>query len=68
MGASPPLMPEQSLKDFIEEVFSNIPLILQYHRHMLDNLFQRQQEQHPLVNSICDVVFAGATSNFLVNS
>jgi len=60
-------MPEQSLKDFIEAVFSNIPLILQYHRQLLSHLFQRQEDQHPLVNSIIDVVFAGAALNHILN-
>lgn len=49
-------VPQQRLKGFIGEVFYNLDEILVYHRRMLDALFQRQREQHPLVQSVADIV------------
>ncbi len=49
-------VPQQRLKGFIAEVFYNLDEILVYHRRMLDSLFARQRDQHPLIQSVADIV------------
>ena len=49
-------IPRQRLKGFVAEVFYNMDEILAYHRRMLDKLFERQRDQHPLVQSIADII------------
>ncbi len=48
--------------DFIYDVFANLSEILGYHQRMLDALFQRQREQHPLIQSVADVILESAPS------
>ena len=67
MNASPPIIPAEDLEQFIKDVFSNMSSILDHHRVLLSNLFERQREQHPLILSVTDVVLAGAPSDFLVD-
>lgn len=56
MKASPPIIPEPQLSGFIHEVFGNLNQILTYHRAMLKDLFARQRDQHPLIQSVADIV------------
>lgn len=49
-------MPQDRLKGFVSEVFYNLDKILVHHRRMLDKLFERQREQHPLLQSVADIV------------
>lgn len=49
-------VPQQRLKGFVAEVFYNLDEILVYHRRMLDSLFARQRDQHPLIQSVADIV------------
>ncbi|KAI0784605.1 hypothetical protein C8Q75DRAFT_779589 [Abortiporus biennis] len=49
-------LPSHKISGFIQQVFYNMDEILEYHRQMLAALFERQREQHPLVQSIADVV------------
>lgn len=49
-------IPPLKLQGFINEVFYNLDEILDHHRKLLDALFERQREQHPLVQSIADIV------------
>ena len=54
--ASPPIIPEPQLSDFIHEVFGNLNQILTYHQAMLAALLARQRDQHPFVQSVADIV------------
>ncbi|KIK10379.1 hypothetical protein K443DRAFT_670999 [Laccaria amethystina LaAM-08-1] len=56
MKASPPIIPESQLSGFIHEVFGNLNQILTYHQAMLAALFARQRDQHPLIQSVADIV------------
>jgi hypothetical protein len=55
-NASPPVIPPDRLPGFISEVFWNMDNILTYHQRMLYALLSRQREQHPLVQSVADVI------------
>jgi hypothetical protein len=52
----PPLMDRDRLAGFIREVFWNIDALTAHHRRMLDQLFARQREQHPVILSVADIV------------
>ncbi|KAF5367381.1 hypothetical protein D9758_003697 [Tetrapyrgos nigripes] len=54
--ADPPIIRPSILPGFIAEVFGNFDQILSHHQRMLGALFERQREQHPLVQSIADIV------------
>ena len=41
---------------FIHETFSNLTEIVGYHQRMLDALFIRQRDQHPLIQSVADII------------
>ncbi|KAF7374933.1 hypothetical protein MSAN_00379400 [Mycena sanguinolenta] len=55
-SASPPIIRETFLNKFITEVFGNLDQVVAHHERMLGALFARQREQHPLVNSISDII------------
>lgn len=52
----PPVISPGNLLPFITEVFGNIDAISSHHHRMLSALFSRQREQHPLVQSVTDVI------------
>ncbi|KAG1750776.1 hypothetical protein EDB19DRAFT_1676909 [Suillus lakei] len=54
--ANPPVIAADKLRPFIQEVFWNLDRILVHHEHMLAALFERQLDQHPLVQSVTDIV------------
>lgn len=54
--ANPPVLPPQRMKGFISQVFGGIDRILGHHQRQLAALFDRQLEQHPLVQSVADIV------------
>ncbi|GLB40420.1 putative CNH domain containing protein [Lyophyllum shimeji] len=54
--ASPPIIPPEYLQTYIKEVFGNLDIILAQHKRMLAALFARQREQHPLVQSVADII------------
>lgn len=56
MESSPPILPEANMSGFIHNVFGNLHDILVHHRKMLERLFDRQRETHPLIHSIADIV------------
>ncbi|KAI0635913.1 hypothetical protein C8Q77DRAFT_1100369 [Trametes polyzona] len=49
-------VPQHRVKGFIQEVFFNLDNILAHHRRLLAALFERQREQHPLVQSFSDII------------
>ncbi|OAW00133.1 hypothetical protein PTTG_08077 [Puccinia triticina 1-1 BBBD Race 1] len=58
--ASPPILPPQRLPEFKEKVVSNVLEIRDHNRVLLQNLLIRQQDQHPLVKGIGDVILNSA--------
>jgi len=59
-SASPPIIPQHTLDGFISEVFSNLNQILTHHERMLGALFERQCDQHPLNQSVADILLDSA--------
>lgn len=60
MSASPSIIGDASRQqNFMSTVFWNLDQICTRHEHMLEDLFERQQEQHPLVQSVADIVLEG---------
>jgi len=55
-SAKPPIIKQQLLDGFIEQVFGNLHEILTFHRRILEALFARQREQHPLIQSVADII------------
>lgn len=54
--ASPPIVPAARLHSFLDDVFGNLAAVLAHHQRMLGSLFARQREQHPIVQSVADIV------------
>ncbi|KAJ7650251.1 hypothetical protein FB45DRAFT_887431, partial [Roridomyces roridus] len=67
-SASPPVIPESILNKFIKEVFGNIDEVVAQHHAMLGALFARQREQHPLVQSVSDIVLDMALNEQFLTS
>jgi hypothetical protein len=61
MAYSPPVMKAERLRAFVSEVFSNIGRLAAHHERLLKTLFERQREQHPLVQSVADLVLDSAS-------
>lgn len=60
--ANPPVIKPDKLSGFLSEVFWNINEILDHHQRMLTKLFERQREQHPLVQSVADIILDSKSS------
>lgn len=56
LKANPPVISPNNLRSFISEVFGNFSAISRHHRRMLAALLSRQREQHPLVQSVTDII------------
>ncbi|KAF9445469.1 hypothetical protein P691DRAFT_734916, partial [Macrolepiota fuliginosa MF-IS2] len=54
--ASTRVIDEINLPKFVRNVFGNLDEILIFHRRLLSALFARQREQHPLLQSVADVI------------
>ncbi|KAG2157870.1 uncharacterized protein EDB93DRAFT_730686 [Suillus bovinus] len=54
--AKPPVIAPDKLHPFVHEVFWNLGDISVHHERMLAALFERQLDQHPLVQSVTDIV------------
>ena len=59
--ADPPIMTPINLEDFIEEVFGNILELRECNRRLLDMLYIRQREQHPVIQYVGDIFLEAAT-------
>ncbi|KAH0833307.1 hypothetical protein J3R83DRAFT_12372 [Lanmaoa asiatica] len=60
-SASPPIIGDSNRQqNFMSTVFWNLDQICIRHEHMLAALFERQQEQHPLVQSVADIILESA--------
>jgi len=55
-NANQPIIAEPELSKFIEEVFGNLSQNFAHHKRMLAALFIRQRAQHPLIQSISDII------------
>ncbi|KAJ7158753.1 hypothetical protein C8R46DRAFT_1110175 [Mycena filopes] len=55
-SANPPIIRESFLNKFINEVFGNLDQVVAHHQRMLAALFARQREQHPVVQSVSDII------------
>jgi hypothetical protein len=56
------IMPKEKGPNFVSEVFWNLDEILIHHRRMLESLFSRQRDQHPLVQSVADIILDSESS------
>ncbi|KDQ59244.1 hypothetical protein JAAARDRAFT_192767 [Jaapia argillacea MUCL 33604] len=56
IASNPPILPKERMKGFVKEVFYNMDEILDFHRQMLGALFARQKDQHPLMQSVADII------------
>jgi hypothetical protein len=57
LRAKPPVIDKpELLQRFIGDVFGNLDGILVLHQRMLQALFNRQSDQHPLVQSFADII------------
>ncbi|KAH7884721.1 hypothetical protein F5I97DRAFT_1929559 [Phlebopus sp. FC_14] len=57
LSASPPtIAPAERLQTFVSIVFWNLDQIISHHERMLAALFERQQDQHPIVQSVTDII------------
>lgn len=66
--ANPPIIAPDKLRPFIHEVFYNLGQITVHHEHMLAALFERQLDQHPLVQSVTDIVLESELTSKTINS
>ncbi|KAG5219569.1 CNH domain-containing protein [Salix suchowensis] len=60
-ASNPPVIPRQDLEDFIDDVFSNILDLRECNRRLLDVMYVRQREQHPVIQRIGDILLDAAT-------
>jgi hypothetical protein len=58
--AQPPIIPVDRIESFVREVFWNLDAISNHHQRLLAALFDRQRDQHPIVQSVSDVILAAA--------
>lgn len=65
--AKPPVIASDRLRPFVQEVFWNLGQISVHHERMLAALFERQLDQHPLVQSVTDIVLESElTKKYLI--
>ena len=60
--AKPPVLSPDRLDGFVAEVFWNMDRILSHHQRMLGSLYDLQQEQHPILLSVGDIVLDSKSS------
>ncbi|KAG8827986.1 hypothetical protein FRC19_010494 [Serendipita sp. 401] len=60
--AQPPIMQPDRINGFIHEVFWNFNDILARHLRLSAALFERQQDQHPIIQSIADIILEATLS------
>jgi len=59
--ADPPIMTPLILEDFIQDVFGNILELLECNKRLLEVMYVRQREQHPVIQSVGDIFLDIAT-------
>ena len=68
LNADPPIISPDHLLSFVSEVFGNIDAIASHHQRMLGALFSRQREQHPLVQSVTDIILDSQSDRSIISS
>jgi len=68
MFANPAVIAADKLRPFINEVFWNLDRILMHHEHMLGALFERQLDQHPLIQSVTDIILESEPINIIFHT
>jgi hypothetical protein len=66
--ANPPVIAPDKLRPFVHEVFWNLDQISVHHERMLAALFERQLDQHPVVQSVTDIVLESELTSKILNS
>lgn len=56
LSAPHEIIAKEKGKIFVSEVFWNLNEILAHHKRMLRSLFACQRDQHPLVQSVADII------------
>jgi len=59
--ADPPIMTPLDLQEFIQEVFCNILELLECNKRLLEVMYVRQREQHPIIQKVGDIFLDIAT-------
>lgn len=54
--ADPQIMSADDLSGFVHDVFGNMKEIFSLHQQLLYALFERQCEQHPVLQTVADIV------------
>ena len=68
LNTDPPVIGPDNIHPFISEVFCNIDAVSGHHHRMLAALFSRQREQHPLVQSVSDIILDSQSDTLVFSS
>jgi len=55
-AAHPQIMSANDLSSFVQDVFGNMREIFNLHQQLLYALFERQCEQHPVLQTVADII------------
>ena len=59
----PPIVPRERLDTFIRDVFHNFGELHAHHKRLLDQFFEIQREEHPIIRSVTAAMY-DAVLNF----
>jgi len=59
----PPIIPRERLDMFIQDVFHNFGELHAHHKRLLDQFFEIQREEHPIIRSVTAAMY-DAVLNF----
>ena len=59
----PPIVPRERLDGFIRDVFHNFGELHAHHKRLLDQFFEVQREEHPIIRSVTAAMY-DAVLNF----
>lgn len=59
---NPPIIPRERLETFIQDVFHNLRDLYAHHRRLLDQFFEIQRKEHPIIGSIIGPMYDAAMS------
>ncbi|KAG8932291.1 hypothetical protein FRC02_001362 [Tulasnella sp. 418] len=63
LASSPAVItPRAELEKFVEEMFNNVMEIEKIHEQMVRTLFVRQRQQHPIIDTISDIILDASFS------
>lgn len=55
-SVNPPIIPPEQLGTFIQNVFCNIGDLHTHHKQLLDQFFEIQRNEHPIIRSVTTVM------------